>query len=689
LRKIANSLGAAAIQAPLREPALVGASATSVKDESSEFEYAARWARSAYEEQRFRSTAVAVPDLASHRTQVERIFNHVFYPSRFRSPRPVSGNGTTERSQSVFHIGAGRPLANEPLVANALLFLELARPRIHHADAGALLRSPFLAGAIEERDLRAQADFALRRNRELDYSLRDIEYASRDCPKLSSCWPEVRTVLRNLGSKQELGGWARFIAALLAALGWPGDRDLHAAQQDVLEKWEDALSRLAALGLVMGAASLDEGLAHLRRILAGLHLETGDLSSPVQVLDASDIRSLEFDCALLTGLSDESWPPPARTSPLVPLTLQRAHQVPGSTPATARREREHMTERLFSTAPTVAVTYTGRLSPLAEPFIDQPLASPAYWAGVLPREGFQATELQELEDTYAPPFQQTEATRGGTSIIKSQSHCPFRAVAEFRLHARTPDDASFGLDSRERGGFLHRALQNVWTELKTQDRLLKASIEELQTIVRAAIDEAVKTNETGPLHVLVSNTERARLEEVILEWLTKVERCRKVPFTVESMEQERFIEFPGLRLRLRADRIDRLKDGRILLFDYKSGAQSKKKLDIPRPQEPQLLLYAASMEDPVDGVFFGEMRARNTRAVGYSRAKYFPGTSSASLKDWDDFLEKSTAEVERLAEQFVSGYAAVDPLRNVCGFCGLDALCRINERVREAEDDEA
>ena len=142
----------------------------------------------------------------------------------------------------------------------------------------------------------------------------------------------------------------------------------------------------------------------------------------------------------------------------------------------------------------------------------------AVWQGKL-RGNVIRTSLEQVADSQAPAFVSSGDERGGTVIIKAQSLCPFRAFAEFRLQARTPEDASFGFDARDRGGFLHKALQNVWQKLESHDRLRLTPADMLRCHVRDAIAEAVETDDSGPLHQLSAHAERDRLEELILEWL--------------------------------------------------------------------------------------------------------------------------------------------------------------------------
>src|SRR3954454_23900998 len=92
-------------------------------------------------------------------------------------------------------------------------------------------------------------------------------------------------------------------------------------------------------------------------------------------------------------------------------------------------------------------------------------------------------DVEVVEDFQAPPFDSSEPLSGGVGVIKSQAQCPFRAFAEYRLHAQRPEDACFGFDPRERGGYLHRALEAVWKCLESSERLLQASDSELRTLL--------------------------------------------------------------------------------------------------------------------------------------------------------------------------------------------------------------
>ena len=181
--------------------------------------------------------------------------------------------------------------------------------------------------------------------------------------------------------------------------------------------------------------------------------ETDDWLSPVQILDAADASGLEFDCAFLTGLSDETWPPAVQLSPLVPLKLQRLHEVPGSSPG----------ERSTSNASaSLALCFQPRLlwwertrAASRPPLIDLlKRLQRSFPAGQASCHASR-TLLHLSSKSKTPKHRRTSQRnrrRGGTYIIKAQSQCPFRAFAEMRFNAETLEDACFGLDARERGG---------------------------------------------------------------------------------------------------------------------------------------------------------------------------------------------------------------------------------------------
>lgn len=649
--------------------------------EAEELELAARWARARFEENERGSVAVFVPGLRSRVHTVHRIFHSVFYPARAAQFGP-------ESSESVFHVNAPQPLGDHPLIASAVLLLELARPRMGQSDAAAIIRCPFVAGAIEERGLRANADLNLRRSRELEVSFDDIKRATRDCPRASQAWKRVTAVLERRRADNEFPRWARFFADLLQATGWPGDADLTPEEQHVVEMWKDGLSSLSGLGMVSSSVSFETAHRQLKRLLAIGGMERGDWLSPVQILHAEDAIGIEFDAAFLTGLDDETWPDMEPISPLIPARLQRSAGVPGADPHSVHRAGLKATRALVQAGISVAGSYRERLAPQVYATVGRVVKfAAATWTGARPVETIRAETLAEYTETSGHPFELGNEARGGTRLIKAQSECPFKAYAAHRLKAISPEDGSFGFNALERGSFVHRALEHVWKQLRSQSALLAMNAADLQDLVQGCVRTALAEAATTEFYKEAREVEQERLEALVLDWLETVEKNRAVPFTVEIAEQRLPISLAGLSLTVQMDRVDRLPNGSIVLIDYKTGDVTKNSLIGERPAEPQLLVYAAALAERVEGVLFGCVDRQKPRLAGFVADRRMKSRTVDVPKSWDGFLGGSLDSVEKLVAEFKEGKAVIRPSHKACSFCDFPALCRKNEQALWTEEE--
>jgi len=195
--------------------------------------------------------------------------------------------------------------------------------------------------------------------------------------------------------------------------------------------------------------------------------------------------------------------------------------------------------------------------------------------------------------------------------------------------------------------------------------------------------------------------ERQRTIEVLTEWLA-VEAGRK-PFHVLAHQQKVDLTLGGLSLHGRLDRLDEIgEDGAHVVIDYKSGAaNSVSAWRVPRPRLPQLPFYAfAMLQQKLDlaGISFANVRRGECGFKGYLRTPELlpcadPSKRSFDGVPFDEYAQRWSVELERIATSFAQGDAEVDPSippprsGSPCEHCHLSSLCRIGDSVGDLDCD--
>lgn len=647
-------------------------------DSRHELRAAAEWCRQILERQPEARIAVVASDLYPLRDRLEQAFLEILHPEGVMDPRPTAGRA--------FHLALGRELARHPVFHTALLILRLAEGRLPLARMGSLLRSPFVGGAFEERNARALLDAHLRRDHPVTITAARLDDgARRDAPILSRIlarWERARR-----GANNSLpSSWSLRFSRMLAAFQWPGTESLTSSEFQAVEAGRELLSEFASLDSVTGALTLEDALEALEE-MAGLQLfQEENQNQPVQILSLSESRGLTFDYVWMLGLNDEAWPPPPAPHPFLPPLLQRQQNVPHSSAERERADASRDIAHLRRSARQIVFSYAEaeedrllRPSPLIAGLPPHPDVEPQSWLAWYPSQ-----TLERLVDSVAPPVEPGTRVPGGVRVLQLQSACPFRAFAEIRLGARPLEQGENGYNPRDRGTFVHRALETIWRNLETHKRLLEIPAQDLEELVRAAT-RGLFPQSADPFARELASIEQDRINALVLEWLA-VERQR-APFRVLSREEKRTISAGGLEFDARLDRVDQLDDGTHVLIDYKTGACDPRAWDGDRPDEPQLPVYCVSHSHPVTALALASVVRNEPGFEGVAaRANVLPGVAIESLAKR---IGEWRRVVERLAGEFAVGDAGVHPKNppETCRFCRLYALCRISETGLVRDDD--
>lgn len=623
-----------------------------------ELAFAATWARERLAEDPGARIGVVVAGLGPAFAAIQRRF-HAAWPD-VASP------------EAYVNVSGGLVLGQEPICRDALEILAFTADGLDQSALTALATSPFLHLPLPSR--------LPRRAR-----LEDLAHL----PGFGRLHRAVQTATRTRA-------WAEGVHKVLEVVGWPAmgldRRETYASQE-----FNDCL-RDFDLGVEIGAIpTWTTAVGALRRLAnSRLFAPHATGHAPVQVLGRSESIGLTFDHLWLAGMHQGGWPPVPEPNPWLPLAVQRAAGVPGLSLDQEADRAERMTAYWRHAARHVVASVTTQAdsvgpqhpSPLVQDF------EPVAVADVLRQPGLasyghpwavrRGVKLVDYVDDTALPLQQVvgETQPGGAAVLQDQSLCPFRAWARHRLDLREGATRDRFPTEGERGALVHRVLAELCRRHPAREDLIQVHEAEIAVVVDAALP-----SDDWP--VPYRQRECARLTALVLEWLAT--EARRPPFVVTAVEEAADVDVGGLELVLRTDRLDHVlpdpddgaqTTGGNVLIDFKTGPVSVNQWRGPRPEDPQLPLYAVAAKTTVQGVAFARVRPQECRLTGVADPAAVAGRF-ATADDFDaasfaDLLGQWRETLTGLAEQFRAGVAAVDPLRpTVCRRCHLQALCRV------------
>lgn len=648
--------------------------------------------------------AIIVPDLRECRPVLERTLR--------ATVAAWLEDVTQAHHTAPYEFSIGRPLAQLPMIADALRLLRWCVSALSVDDAGAVLRSPFLTVAPSpERGAELEA-WTLRNTRRFRaatglsgrISLREAERlfykdeneTSRKLSELSKAIPQ---------GSQGYAAWSDHARTLLESAGW-ATQALDSTEFQAQQRWNEALDRIATLDLLGVHTTLSDWLDELDATLTDIIFAPENTGEPIQIMTPSEAAgSVSTHLWFLHG-SEQVWPQRTSSSPLLPASFQRALAMPGSDPLLEEEAACQVTLRSVNSTAHIRFSYAAMLaegesrpSPLVTSLPGLQMETASF------DEERAVVLLEELADTLPLPDLAGPAA-GGVGILTEQAQCGFRAFAQHRLQTREMESIDAGLSAGERGDEVHTALQEFWTNCKTHQQLVvltKAYNPEGGTardsLLAECIAKALPEKPAAGWDTAYVEVQRRRLHRLLSDWLDF--EVLRTPFQVAGMEVPVPEAHIGpLHMNIRVDRIDSipLADGTqaTLLIDYKTGAAERKDWFGERPDAPQLPLYAIAGGIPdVEGVAFGRVRVgkfgMNFEEMVADRSLIGDKASKnrRSEPTFDERLQEWQRDLTVLAEAFARGEAVVEPkdYLTTCKRCPSRLVCRVDVARLEPDDD--
>jgi len=650
-----------------------------------ELEAAAEWARRILEEDPQKRVGIVVSDLATRRSEVERIFADILTPGAVLPGAATDGG--------VFHLSLGQESDTCPLIAQALLILRIACHGVDYREAGRLLRSPYLHGMPAQAGKRAAIDLQIRRRGWRTVDIRKLAWLAGHAG--DSLAASLEALPQTAGSRLP-SEWVTVFTDQLRAFGWPGERIANSAEFQLHEHWRERLAEFASLDPVVGSLGVLRALSQLTRILQNNVFQTRDPGAPVEIMGSLEAAGLRFDHLWVTGLHDEAWPAPPRPDPLLPLALQRQLDMPSSTVHSQLRHAHWLLSCYQAGADDVVLSWPARLedrdmcpSLLITDIAETQAADHSGCGSYRRQQTLECDALETAAWDNPPPLRAAQIHGGGSGMLTDQAQCPFRAFALHRLKATTPELPALGIDPRTRGMVLHRAMELLWGELGGSDGLARTGEAELQRLTCESVAAALATTreQTDDAAILRHIRIEARRLENLIGQILDVERQRG-PFAVTQMESRETMRVGELEITIKLDRVDRLGDGRLAVLDFKTGAAKTGDWCGQRIRDAQMPLYAISRAAAPAAVAVISVKSGEVGYKGVGVEKDVLGTGPAVkvsqpdtryFNGWDDLMQAWRSQLHTLALNFKGGAAPVTPDREACRYCDLETLCRINE----------
>jgi ATP-dependent helicase/nuclease subunit B len=667
------------------------------EDANKEVIQCARWIRSVYQEGK--TIGIIVPEMETYREILEREFKAELAPE---SVYPWVDKHLP------FNISMGTPLSHEPMVHLALLLLSQKNNRISLLTFSTLIASPFLKNPRDEIQARRDLDWSLRGGNITQVFLpKVLKQEQRErCPVLATLLDALMNWVDDTSFRLP-SEWARGISKFLKKVNWPvGCEGLSSHQFQALEKWNECLDDLVRLDRILQKINRHQAVAHLTHIVEETRFQPQTHEEPIQVVDLPESAGMEFDHLWIMGCDAEALPSFPKPNPFLPfLSLQKPFNLPHST---AERELIFAEQTLFRLAHACEhlvfsyPAWQGETEMAASPLLalwlsDKNTIQSSTSSKVQDHPGF-AIKLENIQDYFPIPVSPEEKNfiKGGTSLLKNQAECPFRAFALHRLSSRQKNFPELDMDDSLKGSLIHKIMELFWNQVGTSEGLHNLyESEKLLGQIHRCVEEGMRIFKLDTeRQKIFFEIERQRLARLICEWM-EYERERS-HFEVMDTEGEKKIDLNGLPLKLKVDRIDRTPDGKIILIDYKTGlVQNLKKWFGERIEDPQLPLY--SMEVKANAVAFANIRKGDSRYRGLSdEENTIPKVSSnlarenPELETWDDLRSFWKIGLNQLAEEFLQGRLSVSPLHDddTCKYCDQITFCRKTELLNPANGEE-
>ena len=617
------------------------------------------WAKKLHEQEPSKSIVIVSPNLSEMLQQFRSSFDQ------------ESKELLKQANKKSYNISLGLPLIHYPFIQNIIYLLELSYQLQENAIQSSTfvkaISSVYVAEYINERSARAMLVNKVLSMPRSEFSLDDIKDQLSKCPTLEYITRQTSKIsIHNNNLDFHLDKFNQ----ILKLWGFTTNRVLSSIEYQLLQKYLTTSLELNKISYLYKKTSYKNALMELKKILHQVIFQPKGGKNQIQVLGSLEAEGIQFDYAWVVGMTNKFLPANINSTRFIPFKISSEYQIPGSNYELLNRDSINTLNGLSSLAEEVVFSYAK--IHLNEEQIPTPFVDFSNDVEEFNEKIYINKNIQYIDDSITNKIL-TKQIKSGVAIIKDQMACPFKGFVH-RLNIDTPEKPHIGLDRREQGKIIHDALQLIYEEIKSKETLMQLSKSKLERIIDSKINSALGK---------VCNSEFIKIEKIRVSKLINkfIEQDKlRDDFEVISTEQTIKANISGLNFNIRLDRLDKMKNGDKIVFDYKTGKTSINSLCTDPINEPQLPIYAVT--NKTEGAAFIEMASNNVSFKGISKNKNsLPKQSNrrSSCGDWDDQLEIWRHQLNSASKNFQNGRADVMPHKGACKYCENDLLCRVEK----------
>lgn len=680
------------------------------KDFESELKAATHWARQILSNSDTNASpriGIIVPNLGQCRSQIERALINTFEGHSLFTQTP--------RYTLPFNISAGVPLGKTPLFIDTFLLLKLNQSSWAIEDIYRLLFSPFWGAYSTELETRSSIVNDLQTLGLLTVSTQGLCWRIEQKIQQAISLKNTNTTiddgdyktyryLKNISDKDRYeknrqlpSQWVEIFLKQLDDINWPGERQPDSIEYQQTQLWHQLLETFASLDNTLGSISVSDAISQLKNMANYQPFQAKVPDSPIQVLGILEGSGLHFTHCWILGLHQQAWPPAPSPNPMLPIALQREHNMPHASSLrelqfaqSLTKNYKHCAKEIIFSSATYDTDNDIELSP-SQLIQDIPIQDGFSDKQSEDFEGF-ITAQHQTKTHESVPCQQAPKVNifdlnsegiltGGSNIIKMQSINPFDAFAKHRLKIRSIPKATIGFSAIDKGNILHLSLASIWEQLRTQNTLLSTSEDKLKALVSDIVNAEMNTvikHKRFHFGTQLCELEAQRQTQLILGWLAH-EKSRQ-PFSVIAIEESHRVKINGYTLQLRLDRVDEINNTSDkpyqLLIDYKTGQCSLNDWKSERPTDPQLPFYLTINNSnhklgQLNAIAFAQINIKKQSLVGLHHENNHFAELTPIEKNriglqptWEHASEEWNRISNHLFEQFISGNAEVNYINN-------------------------